>query len=130
MSSAVVGYEQYKKLVYTKDIKSVYDFGHAELLGKGAYGKVYKARHNTFNQDYAVKTVRKKDLDADLSHQMLKELEILADVQHPNVMSVKELREDDRKYYICTEICTGGELFDRLAAHGPLSEQNAAFVAK
>ena len=78
---------------------------------------------------YAVKTVRKKDLDADLSKQMLKELEILAEVEHPNVMSVKELREDSKKYYICTELCEGGELFDRLAANGPLSEENAATVA-
>jgi hypothetical protein len=33
---------------------------------------------------FAVKTVRKKELDADLTNQMLKELEILTKFVHPN----------------------------------------------
>ena len=53
---------------------------------------------------------------------MLDELEVLTKVKHPNIMSVKELRHDDKKFYIVTELCEGGELFDRLVEIGPFSE--------
>ena len=100
------------------------------MLGEGAYGKVYKCKHKQLGQDYAVKCVQKKDMDEDMARQMLSELEILGSFHHPNVMQVKELREDDKNFYIATELCEGGELFDRLVDIGPFSEKNASLVAK
>jgi len=67
---------------------------------------------------YALKTVKKKELDFDNMNNMMLELEILSDVIHPNVMQVKELLHDKHKFYIATELCDGGELFDRLAEIG------------
>ena len=33
---------------------------------------------------------------------------------HPNIMSVNEILEDDECFYIASELCEGGELFDRM----------------
>ena len=43
---------------------------------------------------------------------MQQELEVLANVNHPNIMRIYELLEDKVNYYVVTELLSGGELFD------------------
>jgi serine/threonine protein kinase len=43
---------------------------------------------------------------------MQQELEVLANVNHPNIMRIYELLEDNVNYYVVTELLSGGELFD------------------
>ena len=45
---------------------------------------------------------------------MIKEIEILKQIDHPNVMRVYEYYQDDKFFYIVSEICTGGEVFDKI----------------
>ena len=63
--------------------------------------------------------------------------EDLADVQrevailyllagHPNVVCVKDAYEDSKAVYLVMELCTGGELFDRIVELGHYSEHKAA----
>ena len=47
-------------------------------------------------------------------------------VDHPNILKVFESYEDEKFYYLVTEFCTGGELFDRIIDKGNLSESLAA----
>ena len=42
---------------------------------------------------------------------MQQELEVLAGVDHPNIVRVYDLLEDQVNFYIITEIIKGGELF-------------------
>ena len=51
---------------------------------------------------------------------------ILMSVDHPNILKVFESYEDEKFYYLVTEFCTGGELFDRIIDEGNLSESLAA----
>jgi serine/threonine protein kinase len=46
-----------------------------------------------------------------LQELMQQELEVLAGVDHPNIMRVYDLIEDQTNFYIITEIITGGELY-------------------
>lgn len=41
-------------------------------------------------------------------------MEILKRLDHPNIIKLYEFYKDDKRYYLVTEICTGGELFDEL----------------
>ncbi len=40
------------------------------------------------------------------------EIEILRRISHPNIVNIFEIFEDQRQYYIMSEFCEGGELFD------------------
>ena len=60
----------------------------------------------------------------------MRELEILEKMDHPHIMSVKELMHDSDKYYVATELCEGGELFQHLVDYGTFSEKKAAKVVK
>ena len=46
---------------------------------------------------------------------MIPALTILFLVQdHPNIIKMHEFFEDEKRYYLVTEICKGGELFDEI----------------
>ena len=49
---------------------------------------------------------------------------------HPNIIKVYEFYQDDRFFYIVTELCTGGELFDQIIEKKYFSEKRAAQVFK
>ena len=40
------------------------------------------------------------------------EISILKDLDHPNILKMYEFFQDTKRYYIVTDICKGGELFD------------------
>jgi serine/threonine protein kinase len=40
------------------------------------------------------------------------EVNILSKLTHPNIMHIYEFYEDKANYYIVSELCKGGELFD------------------
>lgn len=42
----------------------------------------------------------------------------MKDMDHPNILKMYEFFEDPKRFYIVTDICKGGELFDELEAKG------------
>lgn len=59
----------------------------------------------------------KEDLE-----KMKNELLILKKLDHPNIVKVVDVYEDDETSYIVTELCTGGELFNRICDEGNFNE--------
>lgn len=41
-----------------------------------------------------------------------------------------EFFEDEKRYYLVTEICKGGELFDEVLKRGHFTERDAAVLIK
>jgi calcium-dependent protein kinase len=41
-------------------------------------------------------------------------MDILKNLDHPNIVKLYELYQDEKFYYLITEYLTGGELFDRI----------------
>lgn len=95
-----------------------------KLLGKGGFGRVFSCTHKTSRQERACKMIAKsKNTKA-----VLQEFKLLSELDHPNLIHVYELFEDKKYYCIVTEQCTGGDLYDWLQTHGPLSESQVAIV--
>merc|ERR1719334_1449185 len=49
-------------------------------------------------------------------------------MDHPNIIKLFETFEDHRNIYLVMELCSGGELFDRIIATGHFSEKEAAVL--
>jgi len=49
-------------------------------------------------------------------------------LDHPNILKLYELYEDDKRYYLVEELCTGGELYDELAKRDKFEEEDAAVI--
>lgn len=95
-------------------IASSYDF--SETLGRGAFAEVKKAVFKPTGDPRAVKIIHKIGLaneSMDPKHK-LRELKVLQELDHPNILRVFELYEDKNRYYIVMEFCAGGDLFSRL----------------
>lgn len=54
-----------------------------------------------------------------------REIEIMRNLDHPNIIKLFETFEDARNVYLVMELCEGGELFDRIIDKGHFSENEA-----
>jgi len=110
------------------DVRVNYHIDPKEL-GHGHYGVVRKCMHRESGEWYAIKSIRKSKVNK--IEVLKREIEILKEVKHPNIIRLVEVYEDERYLHLITELCTGGELFDRIiaktqSAEGHFSEHDAA----
>jgi len=95
-------------------------------LGEGSYGSVSKCNNKSTGVTRAVKSISKtqmKNLD-----RFKMEIAIMKIMDHPNIIKLYESFEDHRNIYLILELCTGGELFDRIIDSGHFTEVQAALV--
>ena len=93
-------------------LKQTYDIDKS-IVGKGAFGKVYKGVDKK-NPEFkvAVKVLNKHKMSQkDLAH-VMDEVDLLKKVDHPNIVEYFETYDDKHYIYLVMELCTGGELFD------------------
>jgi calcium-dependent protein kinase len=102
-----------------------------ELLGQGSFGSVRKVTHRLTGEDRAMKILSKKHISTPEDFQVIQnEVHILSQLDHPNILKVYETFQDKFSYCIITELCTGGELFDRISSSGSISEAVSASYAR
>uniref|UniRef100_A0A7S3PFJ7 non-specific serine/threonine protein kinase n=1 Tax=Aplanochytrium stocchinoi TaxID=215587 RepID=A0A7S3PFJ7_9STRA len=105
-----------------------YQYDPKEKLGEGQFAKVYKAYGKDDGLEYAVKVVDKRSL-SNLDREGLKlEIQVLEEVDHPNIVKLHETFEMKGKIILVLELVKGGELFDRIVAKESYSERDAASV--
>jgi Protein kinase domain len=79
------------------------DYQFGRILGEGSYGQVKLVRHIRTNVELAMKVVKKAGVPEEEKLLMMKEVSILKTLDHPNIIKVFDLYEDDSKIYIITE---------------------------
>lgn len=97
-------------------------------LGTGAYGVVSRVKHKETGQIRAVKKVARKKIKN--MERFKQEIQILQLLDHPNVLKLYEYFEDNKNVYLITELCSGGELFDRIIKEEFFAEKVAAKLFK
>jgi len=115
----------------TNDPFQVYDF--IKVLGEGSYGKVSKVIHRKLNIFRALKAIDKKTggfISEEHQKKLIKEISILKSLDHPNIIKVYEYFDTESRLYIVTELCNGGELFERILKMKNFSEKTVANVMK
>ncbi len=100
--------------------RDFYSIGTA--LGTGAFGEVRKCSNRKTGAIRAVKIIRKDSLDSKEKARFFQEIEILRQLDHPNIVRLYEVFQDEKRYYLVTELCTGGELFDEITNRSQFSE--------
>ena len=110
------------------DLYSNYEL--CNYIGKGGFGRVYKVRHKLSNQYRAMKIIQCKSLSDNISSTINKEINILKNLDHPNIIKVYEFFQSEKYVYIINELCTGGELFDKIVDVKFFSENVASNIMR
>ena len=97
-----------------------------DILGQGSFSVVRKAEHRESCMMRAIKIITKNSIGDTQMIELQQETEILKDLEHPNIVRIMEIIEDTNKINIVTELCEGGELFDRIISSKTFSESTAA----
>mmetsp|Transcript_1309 Transcript_1309/g.1189 ORF Transcript_1309/g.1189 Transcript_1309/m.1189 type:complete len:171 (+) Transcript_1309:185-697(+) len=117
-------------LVNIKKSKIKDEYSLKKTLGQGAYGEVKLATHKKSKALRAIKYIEKDAIAEAKTSELMAEVKILSELDHPNIMKVFEMYEDKKYYYVVSEYLEGGELFDRIVDTEGFSEKDAAFVMK
>ena len=88
------------------DITQFYEV--IKKIGEGSFGKIYKVRNKQSGDIRAMKQITKSKIPNIEKFQ--NEIKILAMVDHPNIVRLFEVIEDDKYFNLLQELCTGGEL--------------------
>ena len=95
-----------------RDFNEIYSLGPE--ISRGAYGIVLMAAHKQTLNRLAVKIVPKCSLEAKAELRLIREINILRIVNHPNLLHLIDLLEDPDYVYIVTKFVQGGTLFQWL----------------
>ena len=88
-----------------------------EFVGEGGWAYVYKARQPKPPKVVAIKQLKPELVeDEDTLQRFLREANIVARLNHPNVVTIYDLKYDEKSglHYIVTEFAEKGSLADRL----------------
>ncbi|KAI1022644.1 hypothetical protein LB505_005773 [Fusarium chuoi] len=117
-----------------------------DKMGDGAFSNVYRARDTTGQQgEVAIKVVRKYEMNSMQGNKhlhpdfkkvpkaaersnILKEVQIMRQLDHPNIIKLVEFAESRQYYYIILELAPGGELFHQIVRLTYFSEELSRHV--
>lgn len=99
-----------------------FEFSRKDLIGHGAFAVVFKGRHkHKRNWEVAIKCISKKNL-AKSQALLGKEIKILKELKHDNIVRLLDYQEIGGCVYLVMEYCNGGDLAEYLHSKGSLSE--------
>ncbi|XP_031428105.1 serine/threonine-protein kinase MARK2 isoform X2 [Clupea harengus] len=96
-----------------------------KTIGKGNFAKVKLARHTLTGKEVAVKIIDKTQLNSSSLQKLFREVRIMKQLNHPNIVKLFEVIETEKTLYLIMEYASGGEVFDFLVAHGRMKEKEA-----
>ncbi|CCI50645.1 hypothetical protein ABG067_006878 [Albugo candida] len=93
-------------------------------IGRGHYAIVNAGKCRQTGRSVAIKKIRRFLSD---EKRVRSEITVLQSIEkHPNIVELIDVLETPREVYLVLEMCSGGELFERLADKGPYSEADCA----
>ena len=107
------------------------DYKTVKFLGEGSFASVYAVQNRLTGILRAMKSLKRKvssDSPGNPDKVILNEINILREMDHPNILKIFSFYSNPKSYDIITELCSGGELFDELEENGPFSEKKTAYI--
>jgi tRNA A-37 threonylcarbamoyl transferase component Bud32 len=103
-------------------VTSLGGYKNLELIARGGMGEVYKARHPSLNRTVAIKLLSTyfKD-DSGFNKRFAREAKTMAQLRHPNIITIHDFGDQEGLPYIVMEYLTGDTLSQIIATQERLS---------
>jgi serum/glucocorticoid-regulated kinase 2 len=99
------------------------------IVGKGTFGKVFQVMHKKTKKVYAMKCIRKDVVLENEQMDSLKlEKEILYSIEHPFIVGMDYVFENNLRIFFLMDFIEGGELFRHLVQVRRFPEEQARFM--
>ena len=101
-----------------------------DFIGEGSYSKIYLAKSLYTNERVIIKTISKSSLKKELDDLLLitKQIETLKILKHRNIITLYEIYESKKYFYLITEYCQGKNLIEKLIEKKRFSEEEALII--
>ena len=99
----------------------IWPFELIEQIGEGGMGVVYRARYVVNNREVALKMVPGDVTDKVALARFERELEVLKNLKHPNIVRCFGGVSEDKQRFYAMELVAGGSLEDELQRRGRFS---------
>lgn len=74
-----------------------------EKIGEGTYGVVYKAVNQSTGETVALKKIRLESEDEGVPSTAIREISLLKELTHPNVVNLNDVMYSENKLYLIFE---------------------------
>ncbi|EMD62627.1 hypothetical protein GGP41_003452 [Bipolaris sorokiniana] len=109
-----------------QDVAGLKDYQLGDCLGKGAFGSVYRALNWGTGETVAIKQVRLENLGAADLKNMEMEIDLLKNLNHPNIVKYHGFVRSSESLYIILEYCENGSLHSICKNFGKFPENLVA----
>ena len=98
------------------------------ILGKGTFSIVKLGIDKATGEKVAIKILNKKKIvnQSDVER-VEREINILKNINHVNLIKINKIKEDAENYYLIMEYCESGELFNYILKKIRLDESESAY---
>ena len=108
----------FDKLNQAVQSKSLFDkYEVKQKIGKGKFGLVKAGINKETKKPVAIKIMAKKNMDKSDMELAKVEIDILKISQHPNIIKLYDVFENEHYIYIIMENCSGGDLLSYFEYH-------------
>ncbi len=104
-------------------------FALVDIIGRGSFGTVWKARDTQLERFVAIKIPRRESIEPQELQAFLREARAASQLSHNNIVTVHEVGKLDGKIYIVTEYIQGATL-KAWTKEQPVSPQEAASLCR
>ncbi|CAN6611404.1 serine/threonine-protein kinase Rad53p [Trichomonascus vanleenenianus] len=104
------------------------DYEMQGVLGSGAFATVKKALDRNTGKPYAIKIISKSRMTDTSAIQ--REIKILQSIKHKYVVTMHQVYEDSRSFYLVMDYVKGGDLMDFVLNYGPITELPAREIIR
>jgi serine/threonine protein kinase len=99
-------------------------------LGAGTFSVVREATHKATGEKFAIKCIKRAQLSSEDLTALVAEVKILREMQHPHIVKLYDVFQEDKYFFLVTEYMPGGELFERIVKKNFYSEREARDLVK
>ena len=117
-----------RRFITSKTTDPGIEYHFQEQIGEGKFGRVVKVIHKASGIARAAKVVFKNQMSN--REALANEIEMLKRLDHPNIVKIIETFESEHLLIVILELCTGGDLFERIRRERTFSELQAVNIMK
>ena len=122
---------EHNKIVSQYKTNPFSDYKKVKELGSGSFATVYLVKHSITGAVRAMKEIRKisNEGEEDNELEIINEINILMKMDHPNIVKIFGFYITSNYYYLITEYCEGGSLYELIVQNnGPFTEIQSSYI--